>query len=347
MTLRLVCGAVVAFAASFVGGASVCADPPAAAGATVTICVAVAADGSPIYPLTELPSKLRGFWMVTHLPPASTAKRVEYLWSAVDVPGVPPERRKVFQGDEPVKDGAIAPVEMRLPRDIPIGTYHIELTADGAPLAHVDFPVVAGPTGRLLEKTDDLLPLSEGTTWSYALTVTTGPVLVSFELPGTEKGADGKLRAPVAYRAGAASADGTPIEIRRAGTLVDTQWWRAEPKGLFFTRDKTADGDTTFDPPCPLVKVPLSDRAEWTWSPKGMTGATFRAVGPLPMRAPAGSTVGWLVLASQSAGIGSSTLERQIVPGVGVVHESRVNAANGKLTLRFDLDLTAGPGAGK
>jgi hypothetical protein len=67
---------------------------------------------------------------------------------------------------------------------------------------------------------------------------------------------------------------------------------------------------------------------------------TYRMWGPLPLRGPQGEAPGYVVLTEQPVPPGSLTVERHIIPGIGLVKEIIVQALRGEMLSRQELILT-------
>ncbi len=306
-----------------------------------TLCLALAPDDSAIVPMTEIPASFRGFAVACRLREGEKPATLSARWIAVAA-GTTASANTVI-GTASVTLGARRHAGFRftLPRDLAVGSYRVDVVADGKPWASVEVPVVADKDVALPSSSADLLPLAPGTTWTYAFRMDVGEGR-RITLPGIEPDAAGTLRATATYKVAKRDSDGAHVEIRRGKDLVLEEWWAVDANGVSVAR-RRAGGDTAkFDPPQPLFPMPARGVSSSTWTPKGGAAASAQAVrtwGPVTVAGPAGPAVGWVVLLSLPADAPSLTIERQFVPGVGMVRETIVQTVGGELATRQEVVL--------
>lgn len=318
------------------GGAPAYADEQA----PLTLCLAAAADDSPVYPLKEVPANHREIAVVFHLREGEAFKTITHVWTAIEVGDAAPANTEIARGDLALQDMRHGFLHFTLPKDLPVGKYRLDVSMDGKPWSSLDFPVVAAKEAKAVEKPADLLALEPGTTWTYSFEIRPGPIVKNMTIPGAEKGADGAFRATATYTAAAKEAEGTRVEIRRGNILINEEWWALSATGLFVARERQSEQEAVYDPPVPTVPLPLAGPASWTYKAKdGSFERAYRMWGPLPVATPKGEAPGWIVLSKQSTGRGILSIERHFVPGVGVVREVQVQTAVGRLLTRMETSL--------
>jgi len=287
----------------------------------LTLCLAAAADDSPVYPLTQVPANHREAVAVFRIGPTESFKKLTSVWTAVDVGATAPAGSEIGRGDLDAsgnkKSGS---VRFTLPRDLPVGKYRLDVAGDGKPWASLPFTVVEAAPVVALAKPEDLLPLAVGTRWSYAFELEPGPIVKNITLSGAERGDDGHWRAPASYKIAATEDAGARVEMRRTDTLVNQEWWKLDATGLSITRQGIAGAEANYDPPVTLLRLPLASPASWTYTSKDKTlEIKFRMWGPLPVIGPNGPVPGYVVVSSQKTERGKLTVERHFVPGIGIV----------------------------
>ena len=306
----------------------------------MVLCLAAAADGSPVLPIAEVPSNHKEIVLVWHLREGETAKKMVHVWTAVDVGAAAPAGTVIAKETMDLKEARYGVLRFTLPRDLPVGSYRLDVTVDET--AWPPFPVRVGPptTPTPLEKPADLLPLAVGTTWHYDLTAEGGPTVKNMTLPGTVKGEDGKLRGPATFVAAAADESGTRVEMRRGDVLANEEWWRLDASGLVVTKERQGKEEAVYDPPVTTIRLPLAGPTAWEHASKdGSFKRSVRMWGPLPLGEAARGAPGYVVLSAQPTGVGVMTIERWFVPGVGIVREVQVQSTGPVLLTRLEMTL--------
>jgi hypothetical protein len=335
---------MLSLAALFVVHVSVYAQSAAKpeAGSGLELCLAAAADYSPVYPTRVFPAgTMREVTAVVRLGKGESYKKLEASWIAVDAGKTP--NQVISKTTLPVR-GDRGAIHMRAgARGLPPGKYKLEVSADGEPWRAVEFSVVPIEAPEVKQPAD-LLPFKPGTVWRYAFEQQFAPG-VKFELPAGEKlDADGRLRVALTRRAVASEDLGLHIEVRRNDRLAEEEWWQLTDAGLVVTKLKSGGQESTFDPPGRLWPWPLKMPQRWTYKPPGMPFTqTFRMWGPVPVKGPAGEAPGYVMLMEQPSRPIALSLERHYLPGVGNVREIVVQARDGVMLTRWESVLTAKP----
>lgn len=305
----------------------------------LTLCLAPAADGSPVYPLQAVPATHQEVVIAFRLRPGESFQSVSNVWTAVDVGEAAPPNIEMGRGEVRLGASTSGHFRFTLPRDFPVGKYRLDALGDGKPWASLEFTVVPGAAPAPLAKPSDLLPLEPGTAWTYSWLLEPGPAAKKLTVAGVEKGEDGRYRSTTTLSV-AAKEDGLArIEMRRGDTLVSEEWWSLTEAGLSVTQARRGDRTTAYEPPLPMIALPLRSVHRWAVSPKGMPAMECRMWGPLPVRTPAGETPGWVVWIRTASGPEVTTIERHFAPGVGVVREVHVAAVGPSLLTRVETGL--------
>lgn len=305
----------------------------------LTLCLAPAADDSPCYPLKAVPATHRELLAVFRLRPGESFGKITHVWTAVDVGDEAPPGTEIARADLPLQGRTAGNLKFTLPRDLPVGKYRLDVSADGKPWASLEFPVVAASEATPLAKPTDLMPLEPGTSWRCSWVLETGPAVKSLTVAGAEKGADGKYRATTTFSVVGKEDGLARIGMQRGGQLVSEEWWSLTDAGLAVTKAKVGDTTSPFDPPLPMIPLPLKSPHRWTHQPKDAPPMEYRMWGPLPVQTPSGEKPGWIVWMRTTDGRRTSTVERHCVPGVGIVREVHTDAAGPALLTRIESVL--------
>ncbi len=309
-------------------------DPP------LVVCLAGAADGSPVVPLTEVPAGFRAICVAFHLAEGANPKVLTSVWTAVSVGDAAAPNTELARKDLTLGTARRGTVSYTLPRDMPAGAYRLDTLLDGAPWASTGIRVVAGPKPLPASGSDARLPLTDGTAWSYDFTMTPGEG-VKLSLPGVEPGSDGVLRARGRYVVAGHDERGAHVLIQRNEATVLEEWWTSTDYGLFVTRRKQGDQVEDLDPPQPIWPQFPGATFDWTWRPDdGGPRQVGRAWRSVDVETPDGTRSGTAVLVVLAGTSGATSIERLVVPGLGLVREVLTAArADAHLLYRTDLRL--------
>jgi len=294
----------------------------------LVLCLALAPDDSPIFPIAEVRADFRGFAVACHVAEGESLKALTATWVALEVGSVAPKNTVIATTTLEIGTRGHGGFSFSLPRDLPVGSYRVDVQADGKAWASLPVSVVAATDVALPAKPADLLPLAKGTAWTYDFRLTPGPG-VTLTLPGVTPDADGTLRAKAVYAVAQSTGTSARVEIRRNEAVVLEESWALDAKGLGVTRRHAGDETMDFDPPQPLFPWPVKGATTSTYTPKGGDASAAQGVrtwGPVTVAGPSGPATGWVVLVSVPVTSPSITIEREFVPGVGMVRESIVRA---------------------
>ncbi len=311
----------------------------------LTPCLAVAADNTPVWPATSLPSSKR-LTVMFRLGPQETAQSLESKWVALGT-----SEQVVAENKMDLKGQKTGWLRLSLKQPAPPGKYRLDATLDGKPWQSVDIEITPALDVKDV-KPADLVPLAEGTTLTYEMVNRPGPG-TTIDMPGVKPEADGSVRATLAMTVGKSDDNGThytgKINDQPAGGEM---WVKLEDKGLMLVRRKTGENVEDVKPPENLQPLPpkLEDGTEWTC--KTHDGEQkLQLFGPLMVKGPDGAAPGYVIFSDEeitvgnpgaSAARGRETKERHYVPKVGLVRETRVTVLGGKLQSRHDITLVPG-----
>jgi hypothetical protein len=337
---------LLSLACLFLVHSSGSAQPAAKAvdGPEVQLCLAGAADFSAVYPTRVFPAgTTHEVTAVVRLGKGDAYKKLEASWIAVDVGKAAPANPVISKTTLPVR-GDRGAIHMRSGgKALPPGTYRLEVTADGNPWRAVEFSV-APVEAPQVKQPADLLPMKPGTVWRYAFEQQFASGVKRDMPPGLKLDADGRLRATITKTAAGEDSMGLHVESRRGDTLVEEEWWKLTTAGLGVTKIRSGGEENTFDPPGRIWPWPLKTPQRWTFKGPGMPVAqTFRMWGPVPLKWPEGEAPGYVVLMEQPSRPIALSVERQYVPGIGMVREVVVQAHNGVMLTRWDNVLMTKP----
>src|SRR5207302_2400646 len=163
---------------------------------SVQLCLAEAADYSPVYPTQVFPSNTREIAAVAHLGATDSYKVMTGTWIAVDVGKAAPPNTQVAKADITLDKMRKIAFRLTVMGAMPVGKYRLDVLADGKPWKSTVFTVVEVAKAPDVKKPEDLLPLRKGQVWTYAFVQEPGQG-AKITLPGVTPDAEGKLRATV------------------------------------------------------------------------------------------------------------------------------------------------------
>ena len=323
-----------------VASARAAAAEPRADGPLVT-CLAADALNQPIWPTTTFPAGGKQMVCVFHLGADESFTKLTSKWIAVDVGDAAPANTVIATGDLDLKGQKSGKLRYAQPGPLPVGKYRLDVLADAKPWKSVEFEVVADPKPLKIDNPADLLPLTAGTIWTYAFVQEAGPG-GKVSVPGEEPDADGTLQATITLTVGEAGEAGHEIIVKRNGNTVVQEWWKLDRNGLSATQRKTDADVVRLDPPQPLL--PLTRDAHYAWTYAARDGS-FKQAGQLwaslPIKGPSGEKPGYLTVMEQPTPLGKTTVERQFIPGVGMVRETVTSSLGPRLLSRQTMTLVA------
>lgn len=302
-------------------------------------CLAAAADFSPVYPTSSFAGGLREVVCVFNLADHEQFQTLTSVWTAVDVGDVAPPNYEIARGDLKLNNQKRGKLRYSQDGPLPVGSYRLDVLADGKPWQAVEFQVETPPEQVPIAQPNDLFPLQQGWTWRYNFVQQAGK---GATLPGAD--ASGRITSNVTMTVVGQDDAGAHIEIRRGNEAeppVAEEWWRCTDKGLVSPRRKYQGELWTFDPPQLLLALPLENGKRWTYTPSDSSFTQSCLMwGPLEVRSAPEGRLGWVVLTQQSIPPQDVTVERHFVPGFGMTHEVIIQAVNGSLLSRQQMTLS-------
>lgn len=195
---------------------------------------------------------------------------------------------------------------------------------------------------------DHLLPLDDGTAWTYNLTEEAGH---EFTFAPGIAGADGKIHRVVIYRLdGMQQLNGKSLlkfEMHRDDTITNTDLLTVNDHGVFCAARINEYGElTALQPPQTIVAAPLRVGASWDYNGRLANVEVhqrYRVVGEEDVDVAAGKFHAFHIRCEQTRPI-ATTVDRWFVNGVGIVKDiTETRAADGDLVRRITLELKEQP----
>jgi hypothetical protein len=300
--------------------------------------LAPAADYSPVYPSDTFPSKATEFAAIFRLDPGEKYRKLTASWIAVDVGGVVPPNQVVMTLEQTLGEERVGAFRFRT-NAAPPGTHRIEVRADGQPWKTADFEVVEMPDTARQSEARDLFPLETGMTWRYNLIQEAGEGAKLDPPAGGELDSEGRFRATVLVAVAGKDSIGAHVEWRRGEERIEEEWLRLDTEGLVRTQRLQEGKPVVLTPPELLLPHPDRHPPKGAWdAPAYAYQLRYRVWGPLPLRGPDGIAPGYVTLAIYPPPF-ETTVERQYLPGVGLVREVLVAARGGRRIERRELVL--------
>jgi hypothetical protein len=326
------------------------AAPKAGPKAGLTPCLAVAADGSPVWPSTTFPPMKR-ITVAFRLKPGESGKELKSTWKALGG-----DKQVIAENALELKGQKTGFLRLVLKQPTPPGKYRLETTIDDKPWESIELEVAPPITQGLAERPADLVPLVEGQKTAFDMTLVTGPG-TTMEIPGAQVGPDGTTRATVEMVVGKSDENGTLYSMVINGKTVRDLYVKMDSKGLTAVKVKEGDAIQAMEPPQLVQPLPPSLENESEWTSSGEPGGAeqkFQFFGPLTVQGPSGPTTGYVMYSDEpiSAGEpgspavgGRATVEQHFIPKVGLVREMRVATLGGRLSSKQEI-ARAGMGGG-
>ena len=320
----------------------------------LTPCLAIAADGSPVWPSTTFPPMKR-VTVAFRLKGGESGKQLKSKWTSLGGDGGRGDGKVVVENTLDLQGQKAGFLRLALKEAATPGKYRLETTLDDAPWQSIEVTIAPPITSGLAESPADLAPLADGQKRSYDMSITTGPG-TSMDLPGVKVGPDGNARAKVDMIVGASDANGTLYSMVINGNAVRTLVVKRDTKGIIAI--KTREGGALKDMESPMVVQPLPPtlESEGVWSTPSMQGGqqNFQFFGPLKVQGPSGAASGYVLFSDEPINAGEpgrpairgrETVEQHFIPKLGLVREVRVSTLGGRLSSRPEITL-AGVGSG-
>lgn len=328
-------GIIAALASAFLLNSARAA---AADDAMLQICLGAAADYSPMFPTQTIPASAQEVTAVFRFAKGETHRSVIGTWIAVTV-GTTATPNQVLVKSTQNDVVAKGRLWFSLPRALPVGKYRLDVEVDGKAWKSAEFSVVPELAAPQLSGPEALVPTDPGQTWNYDFVQQAGAG-VKIGFPDIKPDAEGKYRAKVQVKMVGKDAAGDHVEMRRNGHLVFEEWWRIDQSGLAASQRKAGDEVSVLDPPQLMFAWPLAKSKKWSYTPRDRSYVqTYRMVGPLTLTTASGKKTGYVVLVEQADGRMAITVERQFLPGTGVVREIIVTALDHDLLSRQEMLL--------
>ena len=195
-----------------IAAAALMAATGAAKAQTVQLGLDVAADFSVAYPITTVPANVRKFVAVVTYG-SNPPKKMTAQFVARN--GAAPFGISAINHTVP-KDEQTVVLHYSTAKDLPLGSYELDVLFDGKPATSLAFTVAALVAAVKLSSPVTLMgPLTDGTEWSYAFQALKMPSPgVSISIPGIKDAdPDGWLMATLVRKVAGSDADGIRIEI--------------------------------------------------------------------------------------------------------------------------------------
>jgi hypothetical protein len=257
-------------------------------GSTVQPCLAAAADASPVYPTSVFPSAVGEIDVAFRMGDGEHHDRLVATWIAVDVGHAMPPNDTIGSTEQRLTPGTTAGVFRYELEWFPPGAYRVDIRADGAASRSVNPEVVRG-------------------------------VAVSMKhfFQNT-----GRVHAMVTATIASTDARGTHVSWARGGVPFSDEWWLVGHGGFAAVKRSAEDESLVLDPPQVFFPwpVPVMMGAQWNYVSRDETvRQSYRIWGPVPIKGPAGEAPGYVVLVEQRTPMATATVEREYLPGVGMV----------------------------
>lgn len=193
-----------------------------------------------------------------------------------------------------------------------------------------------------------IIPTAPGTAWRYNMTQ---EVDHGLSVPDIKPDADGKIRTAVVYRIeGTENLDGKELlkfEMHRAGVITNTDLLTVDERGVLCWARINLDGELVkFDPPQPMIAMPLKRGARWNFD--GQAGELnvhqhYEVIGEEDVQVPAGKFHAFRIHSEQTSP-SQMTIDRWFAAGTGIVKDvTTMRATNGDLLERISLELAEPP----
>jgi hypothetical protein len=193
-----------------------------------------------------------------------------------------------------------------------------------------------------------IIPTAPGMTWRYNMTQEMDHGL---SVPDVKPDPDGKIRTAVVYRIdGTENVDGKELlkfEMHRAGVITNTDLLTVDGRGVLCWARINLDGELIkFDPPQPMIAMPLKRGASWDFD--GQAGDVkvhqhYEVTGEEDVQVPAGKFRAFRIRAEQTSP-SPMTIDRWFAAGTGIVKDvTTMRATNGDLLERISLELAEPP----
>jgi hypothetical protein len=309
----------------------------------VQTCLAAAADASPVYPTSVFPGAVGEIDLAFRLGDGEDYERLVATWIAVDVgPSMPPNDT-IGTNELRLSPGTIAGVFRYELEWFPPGHYRVDISADGKPWKSSEFRVVPDVVG--MSGLAGLMPLVRGKVWTYSFVQEVGDLArIMGAPPGSTLDTAGRVHATVTATIASTDSRGTHVSWARGGVPFSEEWWLVGHGGFAAVKRSAEDESLVLDPPQVFFPwpVPVVMGAQWTYVSKDETvRQRYRIWGPVPVKGPNGEAPGYVVLVEQRSPMATATVERDYLPGVGMVRSLAIAGFGTETVNREELVLTS------
>jgi hypothetical protein len=151
------------------------------------------------------------------------------------------------------------------------------------------------------------------------------------------------VHATVTATIASSDAQSTHVSWARGGVPFSDEWWLVGHGGFAAVKRSAEDESLVLDPPQVFFPwpVPVVMGAEWTYVSRDETvRQSYRIWGPVPIKGPNGEAPGYVVLVEQRSPMATATVERDYLPGVGMVRSLAIAGFGTETVNREELVLT-------
>jgi hypothetical protein len=224
----------------------------------------------------------------------------------------------------------------------PPGHYRVDISADGEPWRSAELHVVPDVAG--MSAIAGLMPLAAGKVWTYTFVQEVGEIAkIDGAPPGTTLDTAGRVHAMVTATIASTDAQGTHVSWARGGVPFSEEWWLVGHGGFAAVKRSAEDESLVLDPPQVFFPwpVPVMMGAQWNYVSRDETvRQSYRIWGPVPIKGPTGEAPGYVVLVEQRTPMATATVEREYLPGVGMVRSLAIAGFGTERMNREELVLT-------
>lgn len=316
----------------------------AQAGGSLQTCLAAAADYSPVHPTNVFTVTAPELAAVFRLAPGEHHATLDAKWIAVDVGGAAAPNSLAGQGTLTLDRNTVTGVlRLELRKGFPPGKYRLEVSADGKPWKSAVFQVVPALADARLSSLEALMPLQRGKTWTYTFVQEAGGIAkISKAPPGATLGPDGKVRATVTAAVAGTDGEDTHITWARGAVPFSEEWWRLTRGGLAAVKRTIGGESLVLEPPQIFFPWPAKMGRSWNYTSRDKTlRQRYRVWGPVSLKGRSGDASGYVVLAEQKGPGASTTVERDYIPGLGMVRSVTITSLGTEMMSREELVLAA------
>ena len=306
--------------------AAVLAAAQPASAKMAAIALDVAADFSPVYETTVVPSNIHGIAVVLWFDPGMAPRKATVKIIMVNVPSYP-AGTVAGQGVFSI-GGSKFVTRFTFARSLPEGKYRIDVITDDKKFAALDLTVAKAIPLVRINKPEQVMPLAVGTEWEYETIVT----------PPAEIGVvAARIRSEMTRRVVLRDAGRVHFEMVGKDQKKNDEWMQLEPQGIGTKVDIAADTPAgkkkKVSDILPTIPLPLGTTIykQWTWAPKGGgIRGKFQEWGPLMLATPKGDQrPGYVFLQKIThtpEKIATTSIELDLIPGIGVVRQVAIQA---------------------